>query len=64
MAGGAFVGWLLDKIPGAAKWIGKEVRKNEVNKIDDAVDSGDTKYINNKLRDISKKYERDSKGNS
>ena len=64
MAGGKFIGWALDLIPGVVKFIKKGVRANEVQKIDSAVDSGDDKYINGKLRDIQKKYDRDVKGAS
>jgi len=64
MAGGAFIGWLVDKIPSLEKFIKKEVRVHEVQNIDKAVDSGDNKYINNKLRDIKKKYDKDARASS
>ena len=64
MIPGKFISWVLDGIPGAFKKISKWGRKNEVENIDNAVASGDDKYINNKLHDIKAKYEADRKANS
>lgn len=61
MAGGAFIGWLVDKVPLIEKFIKREVRNAEVKNIDNAVDSGNDKYINTKLRDIKAKYDKDAR---
>lgn len=64
MAGGKFIGYVLDLLPGVAKFIKKKARANEIDKIDNAIDTADTEFINSKLRDVEKKYDRESKGNS
>lgn len=64
MIAGKFIGWVLDKVPDAFKFIGKKVRQNEVQNIDDAVNSGNDVYIANKLQSIKNKYQADAKANS
>ena len=64
MAGGAFVGWLLDKVPSLEKFIKREVRSREVKNIGNAIDSSDDKYINAKLRDIEAKFKKDARASS
>jgi hypothetical protein len=47
--------WVTDRIDQFAAYITKKVRINEVNKINQSVDSGDDKSVNNILRDVVKK---------
>jgi hypothetical protein len=64
MAGGKFLGWILDKVPNVWKKFKEGKRAKQVDKIDNAVDTGNTDYINDQLRDVEKRYKRESKGNS
>lgn len=54
MAGGKFVGWLLDGIPNLVNWIGKKRRVHEIDKIDSAIAAGDDKSVGNVLRKVVK----------
>jgi hypothetical protein len=64
MIPGKFIGWVLNGIPSMFNRVSKWRRKNEVESIDDAVNSGNEQFINNKLHDIKKRYEADRKANS
>jgi hypothetical protein len=64
MAGGAFIGWVLDKVPKVWDWAKKKGRANEVDKIDTAVDTNNDVVIRDKLRHVKEQYERQVKGNS
>lgn len=55
---GDFIGAALGYIPRLIKQLKDRGRSNEVKKIGDAVASGDTKYINDKLRAIKKANDR------
>lgn len=64
MAGGKFVGWLLDGIPNLVNWIGKKRRVHEVDKIDNAIAGGNDKSIGDVLKKIIKKEDTRKKANS
>jgi len=49
--------WVTGRIDSAAKWIKKNARKNEINKIDNAVDSGNDVDIAARLRKLKKSTE-------
>lgn len=54
MAGGKFLGWILDGVPNLVNWIAKKKRIKDVKKIDDAVIRGDDKHIGDVLRKVVK----------
>jgi hypothetical protein len=53
---GDAIGAAAGSIPRIIKYFKDKARVNEIKKINDAVDSGDTKYVDGVMRKIKKTY--------
>ena len=64
MAGGKFVGWLVDGIPTLFKFLKNRKRANDVEKIDNAIASNNDKFIHDKLSKVVQDEDKRRKANS
>ena len=61
---GDFVGFILGSVPRVIKYFKDKNRIKNVDKIEDAVDSGDDSTVNKQLQSVIKKDDKRRKANS